>query len=266
MQEVLDTARLVDAGAVAGRGIAATVPRSEIEDVLRSEDGSPELVLDLVRGGAGDVEAHSLRLAWDPSELEELLRRSEGDEVTLLFDGVELEKVFDDMDVEAHGIRERAVVLAVAAAAVAGGTASHASAYPLIGAGGGGSSAAPIAMVSDSASSGPVTPIAMVSDAASSGPVAPAVAPDLVSDNALSGPQSVPAASVAQGPSSLEAIEGTGTQSAQLVSDAASSGPVAPAVAPDLVSDNALSGPQPVQARRSREPGRSRLSSSATTL
>ena len=55
MQEVLDTARLVDAGAVAGRGIAATVPRSEIEDVLRSEDGSPELVLDLVRGGAGDV-------------------------------------------------------------------------------------------------------------------------------------------------------------------------------------------------------------------
>ena len=127
-------------------------------------------MLDLVRGGAGDVEAHSLRLAWDPSELEELLRRSEGDEVTLLFDGVELEKVFDDMDVEAHGIRERAVVLAVAAAAVAGGTASHASAYPLIGAGGGGSSTAPIAMVSDSASSGPVTPIAMVSDAGSSGP------------------------------------------------------------------------------------------------
>ena len=42
MQEVLDTARLVDAGAVAGRGIAATVPRSEIEDVLRSEDGVRE--------------------------------------------------------------------------------------------------------------------------------------------------------------------------------------------------------------------------------
>ena len=267
MQEVLDTARLVDAGAVAGRGIAATVPRSEIEDVLRSEDGSPELVLDLVRGGAGDVEAHSLRLAWDPSELEELLRRSEGDEVTLLFDGVELEKVFDDMDVEAHGIRERAVVLAVAAAAVAGGTASHASAYPLIGAGGGGSSAAPIAMVSDSASSGPVTPIAMVSDAASSGPVAPAVAPDLVSDNALSGPQPVQAASVAQGPSSLEAIEATGTQSAQPVSDNALSGPQPVPAASlaqgpssleaiegtgtqsgQLVSDNALSGPQPVRA------------------
>src|SRR3954451_18016908 len=128
MEEVRDRARLVDAGAVASRGITATVPRSEIEDVLRSEEGSPELVLDLVRRDKGDVEAHSLRLEWDPGEVAELLRRAEGDEVTLLFDGVELEKVFDD--VEAHGLRERAVVLAVAATAAAG-AATHASAMPI---------------------------------------------------------------------------------------------------------------------------------------
>src|SRR5436190_13093618 len=304
MEEVRDRARLVDAGAVASRGITATVPRSEIEDVLRSEEGSPELVLDLVRRDNGDVEAHSLRLEWDPGELQELLRRAEGDEVTLLFDGVELEKVFDDLDVEAHGLRERAVVLAVAATAAAG-AATHASAMPILSGGDVGGSAAPIAMVSDAASSGPVAPAQtpelvsdagsgglqhqtsvaqgpsslaaienaaahspeLVSDNALSGPAAAVNSPELVSDNALSGPQSVEAASVAQGPSSLEAIETAANSSPQLVSDNALSGPqsvVAASVAqgpssleaietaaansPQLVSDNALSGPQSVEA------------------
>jgi hypothetical protein len=102
MEEVRDRARLVDAAAVAGRGVTVTVPRSEIEDVLQSDEGSPELVLDLVRRENGDVEAHSLRLEWDPEELGELLRQAEGDDVTLLFDGIELERVFEDLDVEAH--------------------------------------------------------------------------------------------------------------------------------------------------------------------
>src|SRR3954453_19180340 len=267
MEEVRDRARLVDAGAVASRGITATVPRSEIEDVLRSEEGSPELVLDLVRRDNGDVEAHSLRLEWDPGELQELLRRAEGDEVTLLFDGVELEKVFDDLDVEAHGLRERAVVLAVAATAAAG-AATHASAMPILSGGDVGGSAAPIAMVSAAASSGPVAPAQtpelvsdagsgglqhqtsvaqgpsslaamenaaahspeLVSDNALSGAQSAVNSPELVSDNALSGPQSVEAASVAQGPSSLEAIE------------------TAAANSPQLVSDNALSGPQSAEA------------------
>src|SRR3954449_442022 len=304
MEEVRDRARLVDAGAVASRGITATVPRSEIEDVLRSEEGSPELVLDLVRRDNGDVEAHSLRLEWDPGELQELLRRAEGDEVTLLFDGVELEKVFDDLDVEAHGLRERAVVLAVAATAAAG-AATHASAMPILSGGDVGGSAAPIAMVSDAASSGPVAPAQtpelvgdagsgglqhqtsvaqgpsslaaienaaahspeLVSDNALSGPAAAVNSPELVSDNALSGPQSVEAASVAQGPSSLEAIETAAANSPQLVSDNALSGPqsveaasvaqgpssleaieTAAANSPQLVSDNALSGPQSAEA------------------
>ena len=63
MQEVLDRARLADASEIGARGIQATVSRGEIEDVLKSKDGDPELVLDVTRGG--ESETSTLRLVWD---------------------------------------------------------------------------------------------------------------------------------------------------------------------------------------------------------
>jgi hypothetical protein len=118
MQEVRDRVRLVDASEIGTREIQATVPRAEIEDVLKSKDGDPELVIDVTRGDAAD--SRTLRLAWDQGELEELLRKADGDNVTLAFNGSELERALE-ADVEAHGLREAAVVLAVAATTAAAG-------------------------------------------------------------------------------------------------------------------------------------------------
>jgi hypothetical protein len=128
MQEVRDRVRLVDASEIGAREIQATVPRTEIQDVLGSKDGEPELVIEVTQGGE---EAHTLRLAWGPGELEELLRKAHGDNVTLAFNGSELEQALED-DVAAHGLREAAVVLAVAAttAAAAGAGVAQAAQSP----------------------------------------------------------------------------------------------------------------------------------------
>lgn len=126
MQEVRDRVRLVDASQIGAREIRATVPRGEIQDVLSSPEGEPELVIDVNRGGGEDV--RTLRLAWDAGELEQLLSRAEGADVTFTFDGAELEQALED-DVAAHGMREKAVVLAVAvtsAAATGAGVANAA--------------------------------------------------------------------------------------------------------------------------------------------
>jgi hypothetical protein len=239
MNEVRDRARLVDASAFDGRGVTATVPRAEIEGVLGSPDSPPELVLDVERREGDEVEAHTFRLEWDPKELEELLRTTSGDKVTLVLDREELERAIE-ADVEAHGLREKAAVFAVAATAAASvvGTASAASVVT----DGGGGGAAPIAMVSDAGSSGPATTAQapeLVSDAATTGPVERAAAQpaELVSDAATTGP-----------------VHHGGPQSPEVVSDAATTGPVGQPMTPaqivaaaegqpEMVSDAASSGP-----------------------
>src|SRR6266705_3259373 len=157
MEAIHDRARLVDAAAFGQdtRPITATVPRSEIEDVLR-DDGQPELVLQMARRN-GDAETRTLEIDWEPKELEELLRRTSGESVTLVFNQDELERAFE-ADVEAHGMREAAATFAVMAA-VATSSASHAAAAPLaqLADGGAGTSGTAVEMVSDAASSGPVT-------------------------------------------------------------------------------------------------------------
>jgi hypothetical protein len=120
MQEVLDRARLVDASEIGAREIRTTVRRGEIQEVLDSKDGDPELVIDVTRDG--ETEPRTLRFAWDPPELEKLLHQTDGDNVTLVFDGSELERAFED-DVSAHGLRQAALVLAVAATTAASGAA-----------------------------------------------------------------------------------------------------------------------------------------------
>ncbi len=223
MGEVGSRAQLVDASDLDARShkIAATVPRDEIQEALRVEDGR-ELILDLARRENGDVQAHTLRVAWTEDQLEELLRETSGEQVTLFFDADELQQALAaDEDVEAHGAREKTAAILTVAAMAAGVAAS----------------AQPASAKLDPTTGGTVPPIEMVSDAASSGPVAveAAAGPELISDAALSGP--VPIEATATGP--------------ELISDAASSGPVpieATAAGPELISDAASSGPAPIEA------------------
>ncbi len=233
MGEIGSRAQLIDASNLDARShrIAATVPREEVQEALRTEDGSPELVLDIARRNNGDVEAHTLRVAWTEDQLEELLRETSGEQVTLVFDADELQQaLIAEEDVEAHGVREKtAAVLTVAAMAAAVGASAGTAAASAPGGSGGSAS---IEVISDAASSGVAQAPELVSDAASSGPVSVEVGtgPELISDAASSGPAPIEAA--ATGP--------------ELISDAASSGPApveAAATGPELISDAASSGP-----------------------
>jgi hypothetical protein len=101
--------------------VTATIPRAEFEAALATDEPA-ELFIEVKQptGDTGD-----LAVAWDRADLERLLSESTGPTVTLAFDRGELEGVL--ADVEAHGIRQKALILTVAAAAAAGG-ASVASA------------------------------------------------------------------------------------------------------------------------------------------
>jgi hypothetical protein len=175
------TAKLVDAPTFDGRGIAATLPRSEVEQaVARKGDVSLKLEVEARPDGAADFEAHTLEIGWDRADLERLLEESSGDEVTLTFDARELAEVIDP-DVEGQLLRERVAVLTVAVAAATAGTAGYVAttmahheskptSYAYV------HSTAPIDQVSDAASGGGYgaatvqpTSVEQVSDAASGG-------------------------------------------------------------------------------------------------
>jgi hypothetical protein len=267
MDEVRDRVRLVDASAFDGRGVTATVPRAEIESVLASADGPPELVLDVQRREGDEIEAHTLRIEWDPKELEELLRTTTGEQVDLVLDGDELERAIQD-DVEAHGLREKAAIFAVAVVAAGGAGAGAAMAGPTnspVTDGGGASGSTPIAMVSDAGSGGPQTSAASLTAAQSDANMVQAAAasqstpaPEVVSDAALSGPQtSGSELTAAQSDANMvqSAAASQTTPAPEIVSDAATTGPVAvqAAQSPEMVADSALSGPVAAQAAQSPE-------------
>jgi hypothetical protein len=139
MEVATGRARLVEFADDGASGALATLPRSEIEDALRAEDGPPELVLDVTRSAEdGQEETGSVYVLWGREELEEVLRRAEGDSVTLAFDPDELLQAFE-ADVEGHGLREAAAILGVAVAVGIG--AGAATAQPAEGTGAGGSTA-----------------------------------------------------------------------------------------------------------------------------
>jgi hypothetical protein len=128
MDELAARAALVSAPEL-GEGVTTSIPRSEIEDVLRQDEMPIELMLDVTRyanGEAGDT--RTVAVSWEREELERLLQQAEGDEVVLTFDREALRQAVE-ADVEAHGFREKALILAVAATAAAGGAAA-ASAEP----------------------------------------------------------------------------------------------------------------------------------------
>jgi hypothetical protein len=166
MEDVRTQARLVDfntSGFAAG-GLATIVPRAEIADAAAQGEYPARLVLDVDRieaaRGSEVTDRARVTVDWDEATLKELLSSTADEEVALWFDPSELARAFDDSEVDAHGLRERAAVLAIAVAAT-GATA---------GAGLAGSN-----IVSDgatAASAGGSTPVAIVSDVANSDAVA----------------------------------------------------------------------------------------------
>lgn len=174
MEEVASTAKLVDAGAVdAQRGLTATLPRSDVEAALQDDAGA-DLFLEIARIQNGERDDRRIKVAWDRSDLQELLK-SGGDSITFVFDPAELERMLDDPDVEAQGLREKALVITVAAATAAAGFAGAASAQTLSDGGGGTSAAAVSGITTDTASSGvPGAVSGFTTDASTAGPSASA--------------------------------------------------------------------------------------------
>jgi hypothetical protein len=138
--ENVGTVRLVEGMPfdVATRGVTATLRRSDIEEAARSADVPAELLLDVTRGEGADVEAHSLAIEWNRTDLDQLLRDADtADNVTIAFDRDEMVAAIDaEADVEAHGLREKALVFTVVAVSAAS-TAGVAQARPTSGPAGG---------------------------------------------------------------------------------------------------------------------------------
>jgi hypothetical protein len=155
MDHPVTTARLVKPGELEGRGVTAVLDRAAIEETLRSEERD-QLLLDVARGTNGEVETHVVRVDLGREDLERILAQAEGDRVALDFDRAELEAVLG-ADVEAHSLRERALVLTVAAATAAGAAGGASGAIPH----GGGStgSEAPFGAVAASGQDAPATVI-----------------------------------------------------------------------------------------------------------
>ncbi len=123
MQELSARAALVPAPDVSD-GLTTAVSREEVAAALGAADGPPDLILDVTRFSNGDAaETRNLVVAWERGDLEELLRQSEGDQIVLTFDREAIRQAME-ADVEAHGIREKVLVLAVAAMAATGAAAS----------------------------------------------------------------------------------------------------------------------------------------------
>src|SRR5262245_40521168 len=97
--------------------VAAVVSLDEVKRARDHREATPELVLEVVRGNErGEREQDTIRIDWSRQDLENLLARATEDRVVLTFDRAQLEQALGD--VEAHGLRERALVFAVAASGV----------------------------------------------------------------------------------------------------------------------------------------------------
>jgi hypothetical protein len=176
MEEVASTPKLVDPADVdAKSGLTATLPRSDIETALQDEAGA-DLFLEIARIQNGERDDRTVKVTWSREELEDLLRRASGDAVTLTFSQDELQRLLDD-DVEAHGLREKIVVLSIAAATAAS-FASASSAQVLSDGGGTGGNAAAVAMVTDASTGGVAGSVSgITTDASTSGTTGDAAAP-----------------------------------------------------------------------------------------
>ena len=127
MDDLRTRALLVDFDP-ARTGISAVgtiVTRTEVAETAARGQFPATLLLDVDRIGVEDgreVTAHAqVTVDWDEATLDRLLSSTDDDEIALWFDERELAQAFDD--VEGHGLRQRAAVVAIAVAA-AGATAA----------------------------------------------------------------------------------------------------------------------------------------------
>jgi hypothetical protein len=116
MDDLLTRAQLVGYDPALA-AVGTVVPRAEFAATAARGEFPATLLLDLDRGETdGDGIAHArVAVDWDQDTLDQLLASTEDEEIALWFDERELARAFDD--VEAHGLRERAAMLAVAATA-----------------------------------------------------------------------------------------------------------------------------------------------------
>jgi hypothetical protein len=113
MPEVTTTASLVDYGALADEPVTAVLERSMLEAAMTID--SPGLWFDV---GNDDADVGRITLQLTPVEIEEILRRSGGEEIMLALDAGAVADLLEEPEVEAHGIRS-ALAVAVVAGAVA---------------------------------------------------------------------------------------------------------------------------------------------------
>jgi hypothetical protein len=231
----------------ADRAVAASISSREIRDVLQETEAAVELTLDVVAGDGSD-EHGAISMTWSREDLERLLEAATGDNVVLTFDRNELAAML--ADVEAHGVRTRAAVFAVAAVGALGSGASIASAMPS--GDEGGSVATPAAAVQSDTSQaalqarsealnvqyglGGSASDATVTDASTGGYVTPAQGADATVTDASTGGYVTPA----QGDEAQAALQARseamnaqfglgGSPSESTITDASTSGYVTPA-------------------------------------
>ena len=113
MDDLRTRAQLVDldrAGA-----IGTVFSRAEIAETAAGAEFPATLLLELDRVEAGGTAQARVAVDWDQESLEQLLASTDDQQIELWFDERELALAFDD--VEGHGLRQKAAVLAVAVAA-----------------------------------------------------------------------------------------------------------------------------------------------------
>jgi hypothetical protein len=219
----------------ADSAVAAVVSLEEVRRVLDDRDASPELVLEVVRGNeSGEREQDTIRIDWSRQDLENLLARATEDRVVLTFDRAQLEQALGD--VEAHGLRERALVFAVAATGVlaTGPGIAHAMVTDVSSTGGYAATSSAATTFSTDASSG-------------AGYAAQASAADqMVSDASSSAGYAAQASAADQMVSDASSSAGYAAQASaadRMVSDASSgAGYVAPGPSEDAVLTDVSSG------------------------
>jgi hypothetical protein len=121
MHEVTTHAQVVEGEALEDQFVV-TFSRRELE-ALRDASDPAQLWLELEKEGNGGPK----RIAIDLStgDVEHLLQHPNGDDLMIALDGYALNGLFDDAEVEAHGLRNAlAIAVVVAAAAAPAGVAA----------------------------------------------------------------------------------------------------------------------------------------------
>jgi hypothetical protein len=115
MQELITPVNLVEYEAL-GDSITAVLPRRELEAARRTNE-TAQLWFEL--GSEAGEEQGRLTIDIASADLVEILRTSTGEDVTLALDSEAIAGLFDEPDVEAHGMRGALAIAVVTGAFMA---------------------------------------------------------------------------------------------------------------------------------------------------